>query len=510
MKELFNPLDYIPKYLKVIDKTGNLVPMTLFPVQKYYIENRSNRNIILKNRQTGMSTGIMADNSHALFTKQHERQTIITHDQETSEYLFQTVDRFYKNLPDDIRPETSWKSGTRMRFPELDSYIYIDSAKSDSIGIGHTLSRCHASEIAKWPHSKARSLYADLSQTVPLTGIFTIESTPKGRQGLFPELYQAGKTGDIPYKVFFFPWWWDITCVSDNKEFLEPRYIEKVAAKLNISTNELLSQETYLRESAKFTDAQLIFRRFKIMELGEIFFQEYPENDVDCWLSSEVSAIDGLTLKKYYELIKPGKQEGDLTIWKDVVGGHQYVIGVDTAAGLAKGDFSVASVLNVRNLEYVARIRGRMPPDLFAEQLFRLGKRYNEAEIGVEKVGHGHTVIRILIEKNYPNLYCYREYDEITKLTKFDYGWRTTSKSKPQMLDDLSSALRAGDLVSYSENLLNEANNLVIEKTASGSSKVVRASGYDDEWDAVSIGLQLRNNTPIFDGKRPGVSHYGR
>ena len=82
--DITNPLEYIPRMFKVINKKGILVPMTLFPAQEFYIKNKAHRNIILKNRQIGMSSGVIADNSHALFTVPHERQTIITHDQETS------------------------------------------------------------------------------------------------------------------------------------------------------------------------------------------------------------------------------------------------------------------------------------------------------------------------------------------------------------------------------------------------------------------------------------------
>ena len=488
---LDNPLIYIPKHLKVITKAdamgqSELVPMNLWPAQKHYIENRTHRDICLKNRQQGFSTGVMAANSHLLFTQKYQRMTIVTHDQETSEFLFQTVQRFYRNLPDDMRPETDWRSGTRMRFPHLDAYVYIDSAKSDSLGIGHTLNLAHLSEIAKWPTRKAEELFADISQTVPAGGWITCESTPKGRQGLFYRLYDHAKRNEIPYKAFFYPWWWDVTALRQPKDILQ-----------------YTKEEKQLIEYVKQTDNidlspdQIAFRREKIAELGDLFYQEYPENDIDCWLSSDISVFDGVALRRYLQQIKEGRQEGNLTIWKDAIGGEKYVIGVDSAAGLEKGDFSVASVLRVKTNEYVARLRGKIPPDFLAQELLRLGKRYNDALLAVERQMHGHTVLRILMEANYPLIYYHEDYDSFTGTPRDEPGWRTDRKTKPLIVDTMGAALRAGDIEIWSENFCLEASGYVWDgQTTKKSGK------YDDELDALMIALYVREQTPILEEKR--------
>ena len=483
--DINNPLEYIPAYFKVLTKAdrqnqSDLVPMKLWASQKFYLEHRTHRDIILKNRQAGLSTGIMAANAHQVFTKPYQSMTIVTHDQETSEYLFLTFQRFHRLLPVEIRPKTDWRSGARMRFPKLDSYVYIDSAKSDNLGIGHSLNIAHLSEVAKWPHRKAEDLYTDISQTVPEGGYITAESTPKGRGGLFHRLYSEAKEGKNSYKTFFFPWWWDITCVRE-------------AGKM-----EWTKEEKQLIASFNLSPEQIAFRREKIAELGDRFYQEYPENDVDCWLSSEISVFDGTAIRAYLQQILPGKQEGDLTIWKDVLGGEKYVIGVDMAGGKEKGDWSVASVLHVKRNEYVARLRAKIPPDFFAEQVLKLGYRYNQAEIGVEKAQHGHTALRILLENNYPNLYYYRDYDIFLGGEVKEPGWKTTIKTKPIMVDSLAATLRAGDIMLWSENFCLEASSYIWE----GNSATHSSGAHDDELDAVMIALQLREQTPIIESGR--------
>uniref|UniRef100_A0A6M3JWV5 Putative terminase n=1 Tax=viral metagenome TaxID=1070528 RepID=A0A6M3JWV5_9ZZZZ len=494
IKELDDPLLYIPKYLKVRTKPNRrgvsaLVPMELWPAQKYYIENRTHRDIVLKARQMGLSTGVLAANSHLVFTRPYMNMSIVTHNQDTSEFLLGTVQRFWRNLPENMQPRTDWRSGARMRFPDLDTLIQIDSAESNAIGFGQTLNIAHLSELSRWPATKARDLFAGITQTVAEGGFITIESTPKGRFGIFYEYYDAAKRGDLDWKCFFFPWWFD------------PNYHLDIEKELKYTP-----EENQLIKIANLTPQQIAWRRSKIQELGDLFYQEYPENDVDCWLSSDINVFDGVAIRRYLQQVWRGKVDGNLTIWKDVLGGEKYVIGVDVAAGIAKGDYSVAAVINTRRNEYVACLRGRIPPDLFARELYRLALRYNTAQVGVERASHGHSVLRTLLELDYPNLYYHVDYDQITGMNVTDPGWKTSVKSKPIMVDTLGAALRSGDLALWSENFLMEASGYVKE----GERYKAGAGGFDDEIDAVAIALQLRENTPITENIMGTVRSYAR
>lgn len=497
LEEFSNPLIYIPKYLKVLTKAAkhggrNLVNMSfeMFPVQRHYIENKTNRDIVVKSRQVGFSTIVEALIAHKTFTMPYQNSSIIAHDEDTAMNLFTTFQRFYENLPQDKKPKSDWRSGLRMRFPALDSYIYIDGANSDHLGLGRSLSNAHLSEVAKWHPSKAELLFTEISQTVPEGGYLVMESTPHGRAGLFYKLYQAAKKGDIPYKAFFYPWWWDSTCHRSPK----PGFV------LTPQEKELKRFVT-MTDKMELTDEQIAFRREKISEIGERYFEEYPENDIDCWLSTDISVFDAVAIRRYMQKTEPGREEGSLTVWKDAIGGQKYAIGVDVAGGLEHGDYSVAAVLNVKTNEYVARVRGRIPPDMFAEEVFRLGVRYNDAEVGVEKAQHGRLVLRTLLEKNYPNLYYYRDPNMFDDAMPPEPGWTTSLKTKPIMIADLQSAIRSGDLISWSANLMDECGNFMYDDTEGKKYKTAPGS-HDDEIIAVAIGLQLRNQTPIMDGER--------
>jgi hypothetical protein len=327
---------------------------------------------------------------------------------------------------------------------------------------------------------------------------------------LFYEIYQSAKRGENGFTPFFYPWWFspDYT-MPGVTEFRIDDMAEKCAHILNMSVRQLAEYEKYLADKYSLTPGQIAWRRAKIGELRELFFQEYPENDIDCWLSGDFAVVDGVTLRPYYDAIRPGHTEGNLTIWKDAIGGRNYVVGVDVASGSAR-DYSVASVLDCRTLEYVARLRGKIHPDLFSEEVIRLANRYNGAKIAVERASHGHTVLHILIERNYPNLYYHNDYDENLKVNVMNPGWVTSAKTKLPMVNDIVAAFRSGDLISWSENLVNEASGLTWENGI-GSKIKTGPGGNDDEFIAVAIALQVRENSPVIEEKEEHrVRHYAR
>jgi hypothetical protein len=483
-KELLDPLFYIPAFFKCLTKAdergiSDLVPMRLLPVQEHYVKNRTHRDIILKARQMGMSTGILALNFHHLLTTPYTRMVIIAHREDAAGFLLQTVHRFYNNLPPELQPDADWKSASHIRFPTLDAFVHIDTAQARTIGRAESLNIVHLSEVAQWQEQNATELYAGISQTTSTGGFIVLESTPKGRGGFFYRMYMAAKEGEIPYKAFFYPWWW------------VPEY--QIKSNITSFTNE----ERLLMDNYGLNADQIAWRRLKISELGELFFQEYPENDTDCWLTSDVSVFDGIALRRYLRNVRPGHQEGNLTIWKGPQGGKSYVIGVDVGAGLPRGDFSVACVLEVKSNEHVATLRGRIAPDLFAEELYRLGKRYNEAMIAVERADHGHTVLRVLLEHNYPNIYRYKDYDAGLGRTVPRPGWLTSGKTRPMMIDTLSSAFKSEDLITYSENLLKEASAF---RYITASRAEAPSGEHDDELFAMMIALMVRNELPMLEG----------
>lgn len=159
---------------------------------------------------------------------------------------------------------------------------------------------------------------------------------------------------------------------------------------------------------------------------------------------------------------------GSLRVWDDPVPGKRYVIGADVAEGLAHGDYSCADVLDAVTGYQVAQWHGHIAPDLFGDILFHIGRRYNNALLGVERNNHGLTTITRIKDREYVNLYAQEDIERT-----FDghqtskAGWLTTQKSKFKIIDQLAGELRDGDHGIACEETVKEMLTYIINDNGS-------------------------------------------
>ena len=166
---------------------------------------------------------------------------------------------------------------------------------------------------------------------------------------------------------------------------------------------------------------------------------------------------------------------------------HAYVMGVDTAEGLAHGDYSVIQVLDVNTGEQVAIWHGHIAPDLLAEEVYSGGLWFNSALCCVESNNHGLTTITELRHLGYPRLYRRRSLNSVSNRMSQEYGWKTTRTSKPLLIDDLSSALRNDELVIRDKNTIAELRTFVRNERGS-----MNGSPFDDRVIALALANQMR------------------
>jgi len=176
-----------------------------------------------------------------------------------------------------------------------------------------------------------------------------------------------------------------------------------------------------------------------------------------------------------------------LTVWEYPNGQSSYVMGVDTAEGLGHGDYSCIQVLDVRTGEQVAVWHGHIPPDELAHECERVGLFYRDALCCVESNNHGLTTITVLRQLGYPRLFRKRALNQVTARIGQEYGWKTTRTSKPLMIDDLSTALRNGELTVYDLNTVKELRTFVRNDRGSMS-----GSPFDDRVMALALANQMR------------------
>lgn len=131
--------------------------------------------------------------------------------------------------------------------------------------------------------------------------------------------------------------------------------------------------------------------------------------------------------------------DGPIGIYQLPEEGSAYVIGADTAG--EGSDFNVGQVLDHGTGMQVCTIRGKMDEDLFAKQLYCLGKYYNTALISVE-ANFSSYPIRELERLRYPRQYVRQTEDSFTHRMRQSHGFKTSSVTRPLVIAGLVQVVR--------------------------------------------------------------------
>lgn len=501
---------YCENNLKIKTEEGEIVPLKFNPIQKVIIKHvmddlangRPVRYIILKARKEGVSTLVEALIYWWTATHQNVKSKIVAHDRDTALELYEMFRRYYDNSNPIFKPQTKYNTRTDLTFDNeqgtgLKSMIDVSSAKDTGTGRGMTITCLHGSEVAKWVDGS--ELMAGLMQAIPKipnTMIF-LESTANGIGDFFHKTWQAAKAGNSVFKPLFFSW-------ADRPEYSRPCP----------KGFKLTEEEKDIKDKFRLTDEQMYWRRETMKEFADNpkkFYQEYPMTDIEAFLSSgssrfNISALVNMEEQarpaKCYDLIEEQKKGLDqrvtlkpievdnapLKIWKQPNPTKKYVIGADVAEGIGE-DYSVATVMDIEEMETVARWRGDCEPSEFGEILDILGRYYNTALIACEINNHGLTTVQRLRDLNYTNLYR-REKGIDERFEKFTskLGWKTTVATKPLMINALSEAINLGKIKDYDITFIRECMEYTVDERGRTNAQI---GSHDDTVIATAIALQV-------------------
>jgi hypothetical protein len=416
----------IERLLYIDDKRGIVRPFKFNRGQLYFNKNKSNRNIILKHRQGGWSSGILADMYTDCITVPHTTCAVVSHETRATQRLLDRV-QFYYDTMESPKPEIGAESRSEKTFPGMHSSIYIGTAGSRAFGRGDTIRKALLSELPFYEDGE--KILNGVEDAVPITGELTIEGTPNGEDNIFFEAWTRAREGKSPFKPFFFPWWW-------TNDYQIPRDSDYALPEDRWELT-FTGEEIDLVERFHLTEAQIRWRRWKIGEKGGLFWQEYPEDEVSCFLTIGDPVFDQFILTT----LAQGSYEGEhheqgWTFWIPPQEKMNYVIGVDTSAGVPGGSYSAAVVLDDL-WQVCATFQARIEPYAFAAILKEMGKWYNKAEIAVERNFTGYAVLGHMLD--YSNIYMQRDF--VTGKITSQRGWWTNDQTKSYMMTKLKDSL---------------------------------------------------------------------
>ena len=493
MSVLLCCIEYIQRFLKIIDKRGTVVSLLLNEPQKRLYDiikreweaGRPVRIIILKARQMGFSTVTAAIIFWMAATAHAVRCMVVAHKDEATDNLFQMYKRFYENLPVPIRPSLQASNAKELVFDKparnqgrkgLGSRIRCATAGGQGVGRSYTLKALHLSEVAFWPGKKALTL-AGLLQVVPdLPGTLVImESTANGFEEFknrWDDAVEARKEGREGYIPVFFAW-------HEMKE-----YRRKVPKGFELTAEELELQRVYNLDLQ-----QLAWRRWAIENLCggdvDLFQQEYPASPEEAFISTGRCAFDKKAIilrleavrkevweegvfriqldasNRIREFVWVPEKGGPVRIRKKPEKGVPYVLGGDTA-GTGSDKFA-AHVVDNRTGEQVAVLHHQFGERMFAQQIYCLGLYYNKALIGVE-INYSTYPEMVLEELRYPRLYVRERYDDYTKSTVKAFGFETTSLTRPILVDKLKDVAKYALGTIYDAATLQEMLSFVYDE----------------------------------------------
>ena len=238
-------------------------------------------------------------------------------------------------------------------------------------------------------------------------------------------------------------------------------------------------EEEELAAAFGLDDEQLAWRRWCIANNcgGDLnkFRQEYPATPDEAFIATGQCVFDKDVLVRRREQVRKDQwRRGVFRVEYDLAGkirswhwvddpqgpvriralpeeGVPYVIGGDTAG--TGSDSFVGQVLDNRTGAQVAVLQHRTGERSYAEQMYCLGKYYNDALIGVE-TNYSTYPQMCLEELGYRRFYVRQRLDTYTGKLQEAFGFETTAASRPLIIDGLKDVFRqAPELVADFETL---------------------------------------------------------
>jgi hypothetical protein len=164
------------------------------------------RALVLKGRKQGISTMVGARFYHKITNRTGCKALVLAHKADSTSALFEMVDLFHTNCPDDLKPTTGADSTSMLDFPELRSGYRVGTAGGFEVGRGDTFQYFHGSEFGFWPRAEANLVGAMEAVGEAEQTEIILESTANKPGDAFHRMWKAAKAGKSKFIAIFLPW----------------------------------------------------------------------------------------------------------------------------------------------------------------------------------------------------------------------------------------------------------------------------------------------------------------
>lgn len=406
---------------------------------------------------------------------------IISHEKEATKRLFESVRKFVETAR--YIPTTSIDSRTEMKLIESGASYFIGTAGQKAFGRGDTVQRAHLSEAAFYDNLE--KILNGIGEAAEL-GQIDIETTPNGRNQIY-DMWQKAKSGLSSYTPIFIPWFIDQEYNVDNLSEEEINGLsQSVREMIEMDDDKfmktLTQEEKAFKERAErewadedvvITPGMLKWRRYKIWDKGDMFWQEYPEDDVSCFLQTGRTVFSKIKTDPTRKIPLDNIETWGTEAERSALRKRRLYAGVDCALGTIKGDAHVFAVIDIVDGKgyVIYEMHSNEPIDVFDGKVAKILKEFN-IQCGVEKNGIGEGHIQRFKMLGVPI-----------------YEWETTSANREPMISDLEEAYRKEVLIECYTEAENELRDMEYNQQNRADHKKGK---HDDRVMARAIAWQIK------------------
>lgn len=488
------PYLLIPIAFYIVDKKRNTVPFFFNEVQEDFIEKLETLGtnkpfFVLKGRQQGFTSVITAIQlSFAIVRKNFSGFTMADRTDNTMAIFNDKARVVYDRLPEELKPSEKFNSRNEMFFDKLNSSWRIATA-TDQVGRSRTLNFVHFSEVAFY-ECNLSDLQAGIGEAITAGAIQVYETTANGFNQA-KDLWDSESCHNL-----FYEWWRSPEYRSTEYEYLETQDPWLIERKKVLEAKGCDKEQItwYCKKYDSYLDKNTIKQEYPItpteafVSSGDcVFDKEAINNQIARCVSLQAPRRGYFTYKK--EAIPIPNSEGVMVDveWKikdiefvesrdgyiflheeprvkvkdgEITHKAPYSLGGDTA-GTGKDYFTGKVICNLDDKTVATLHKQYIDEDLYAEQMYCLGKYYHDALIGIE-INYSRQPTRILQKKyNYPNLYMRERLDGASDRSVMDYGFETTSRTKPIIIGELVELMRNNPYIEEDIPTLKEMTTFV-------------------------------------------------
>ena len=452
-----DPIHFMKKYCMIQHPVRGKIPFQLYPFQeKTLTQFNGNRfNVVLKSRQTGISTLCAGFALWKMIFNSDFNVLVIATKQDVAKNLVTKVRVMHELLP-------SWLKGGSMEDNKLSLRLQNGSqikaiASSPDAGRSEALSLLIFDEAAFI--DDIDEIWVSAQSTLSTGGACIALSTPNGVGNWFHQTWLGAEESTNPFNTIRLHW------------------------------------TVHPERNQKWRDEQ-----------EKLLGTKKAAQECDCdFISSGETVIEPELLMFYKETyvippIEKGGFDGNLWKWEHADYSKSYMVVADVARGDG-ADYSTCHVIDIVNSVQVAEYRGKVDTKDFGNFLVALSTEYNDALLVIENANIGWATIQQVIDRGYKNLFYMSKdlkYIDIQHQMTNRYrseekglvaGFSTTSKTRPLIISKLTDYFREKSIIIRSSRLIDELFTFIY---MNGRAEAMK--GYNDDLVmAISIGLWVRD-----------------